>query len=73
MTEIKVKIPIELKTEMEKHPEINWSAIARGAFRRTLEDLRFFQEFTKDSEITEEDAAEYGRKVSEALAARYKE
>ncbi len=73
MTEIKVKVPAELKTEMEKHPEINWSAIARGAFRRTLEDLRFFQEFTKNSEMTEKDAEEYGRKVSEALADRSKD
>ena len=32
-------IPEELAVRMRKHPEINWSAVARDAFKRMLDKL----------------------------------
>lgn len=73
MTNITLSIPEELKKEMDKFPEMNWSEIARAAIKQRIEILKFFKEFTKDSILTEEDAIELGRKVNKALAKRYTE
>jgi len=73
MVNITLSIPDELKKEMEKFPEINWSEIARTAIKKRIEILRFFKEFAKDSTLTEEDAIRIGRKINKALAKRYAE
>jgi hypothetical protein len=71
MTNITLAVPDELKKEMEKFPEINWSEIARAAIKKRILLLKQIKEFTKDSELTEEDAIRLGRKVNEGLAKRY--
>ena len=65
-------VPKELKNQMDQFPEINWSEVARKAFREKVEDLKFLKEFTSKSELTEEDALELGRKVNKALSKRYR-
>jgi hypothetical protein len=65
-------VPKELKNLMDQFPEINWSEVARKAFREKVEDLKFLKEFTSKSELTEEDALELGRKVNKALSKRYR-
>ena len=63
----------ELKDMMDKHPEINWSEVARQSFREKLTDLEFLEEFKSKSELTEEEALELGKKVNESLRERYEE
>ncbi|MFW6048383.1 MAG: hypothetical protein ACOC87_03730, partial [Candidatus Natronoplasma sp.] len=63
----------ELKDMMDKHPEINWSEVARQSFREKLTDLEFLEEFKSRSELTEEEALELGKKVNESLRERYEE
>ena len=65
-------IPQELKMEMEKFPEINWSAVARKAIKNRIVLLQRFKEFTAESELTDKDALELGRKVNKTVARRYK-
>jgi len=57
---------------MDQFPEINWSEVARKAFREKVEDLKLLKEFTSKSELTEKDALELGRKVNKALSKRYR-
>ena len=71
MVSITLAVPEELKKEMEKHPEMNWSAIARSAIKERLEMLEKFDEFTQNSTFTEEDALSLGRKVNKAVAKKY--
>ena len=73
MVSITLAVPQELKKEMNQHPDINWSAVARHAIKRRVELLHKFDEFTKESTLTEEDAIKLGRKVNKALAKRYRE
>jgi len=68
-----LSIPGELKHRMDEFSEINWSAVAREAFRQKILDLEFLREFKSKSELTEEDALRLGSKVNEALAKRYRE
>ena len=71
MVNMTLAVPKELKQEMDDFPEINWSEVARAAFKRKIDALRIIKEFTSESELTEQDAIELGRKVNKALRKRY--
>jgi len=72
MVSITLSVPEDLKKQMDSFPEMNWSAIAREAIRKRLIMLAKFKEFTKDSTFTEEDALEFGRKVSAGAMKRHR-
>ena len=57
---------------MDHFPEMNWSAVAREAIKKRIVLLQKFKEFTKDSELTEDDAIRLGREVNKAVAKRYR-
>mgnify|MGYP006910769849 FL=1 len=78
-----VKIPKELKKEIEELPEEDWSevalkAIELRAFELKLEKSRklrhaLFKALISESKLTEEDALELGRKANEAMLEALKE
>ncbi len=72
MTNITLSIPQELKEEMEKFPEINWSEVARDSIKKKIAQLNFLKGFKMNSEITPNDALKLGEEVSELLIERYK-
>ena len=73
MTNITLAVPDDIKREMEKFPEINWSVIAREAIKKRVELLKKFREFAKDSTMTEEDAIRFGREVNKRVSKRLKD
>jgi len=64
-------VPSELKHKMENFPEMNWSEVARKAFKQKIKDLEFLEKFTRDSTLTEEDALRLGKELNKNLAKRY--
>ena len=72
MVSITLAVPEELKTEMDEHPEMNWSEIARRAIRDKLMILKKMDELLSKSKMTEKDALDLGRKVNTAVAKRYR-
>ena len=72
MVNITLSIPEDLKKEMEQFPEVNWSAIFREAIKKRIMLLKKIKEFTKDSELTEEDAIRIGREINKEAAKKYK-
>jgi hypothetical protein len=72
MTNITLSIPPELKAEMEKFPEINWSEVARNSIKQKIVELNFMKGLTMDGEITAEDALKMGQEVNLLLSKRYK-
>lgn len=72
MTNITLAISEDIKKEMEKFPEINWSVIAREAIRRRVLMLKKFREFTKESTMTEEEAIRLGREINRKVSKRLK-
>ena len=72
MPTITLAVPQELKSEMDLHPELNWSEVARGAIREKLLILNKMDLILAKSKFTEEDAIELGKKVNKAVASRYK-
>ncbi len=71
MVSITLSVPEELKIEMDKFPEMNWSEIARAAIKQRLLMLETLKKFTEKSTLTEEDAIRLGKEVNKALAKRY--
>ncbi len=71
MVNLTLAVPVEMKKEMDEFPEMNWSEVARQAFRDKLRDLKFIKKFRSKSKLTEEDTIELGRKVSRAVAKRH--
>lgn len=68
MPNLTLSIPPELKERMDKHPEINWSQVARGGIQRMLDDLEFLDRMTVTSELTEADAIRLGRDLKKRVA-----
>jgi hypothetical protein len=72
MVSITLSVPLDLKKEMDLFSDINWSAVAREAIRKKILMLDKFKDFTKNSELNEEDALNFGRKVSFKVANKHK-
>ncbi len=72
MVSITLAVPPELKADMDKHPELNWSEVARRAIKDKLELLKKMDKLLENSTLAEEDAIQLGRKVNKGLAKRYR-
>jgi hypothetical protein len=72
MPTITLSVPEELKREMEKSKEINWSAVAREAIRAKVIQLRILKSIAAKSTLTKKDCLELGRKINKSLHEQYK-
>ena len=72
MANITLSIPEDLKKEMEKFPEINWSEVARDSIKKKIAQLSFLKGFRMDSDITVDEALKLGQEVNQLLVKRYK-
>ena len=73
MVNITLSVPEELKIKMEKHHIINWSAVARDSFERKINILDKIERFTKESEFTDEDAINFGKRVNSSISQRLRD
>ncbi len=71
MVSITLSVPMDIKQEMDKFPEMNWSAIAREAIQKRILMLHRFQEFTRESTLTEDDALKLGRDLKRRVWERH--
>lgn len=71
MVTMTLAVPNDLKNKMDSFPELNWSEVARQAFKQKISDLEIINRFAKSSRLTEKDAKILGNKVSRGLAKRY--
>lgn len=73
MVSVTLSVPEDLKAEMDEHPEINWSAVARQSIEEKLAELRFLEAFKAESDLTEAEALELGRELKAQMAERYQD
>jgi len=71
MVTMTLAVPSEIKTRMETFPEINWSEVARQAFRHKLSDLELLEKIKSKSMLTEEDAIKLGKELNAKMSKRY--
>lgn len=70
MPTVTVNVDGELKEQMESHPEINWSEVARNAFAEKVADLEMMERLTDGSELTDEDVTELAEMIDTNVAER---
>ena len=68
MTTLTLAVPEEMKKKMDSFPEMNWSEVARQAFRQKIEDMEFLRVCREKSKLTEADALRRGKEVSKAIS-----
>ena len=66
MPNVTVSVDDALKDQMDDHPEINWSEVARQAIREKIHDLEVMEQLVEGSELTEEDIDELAAKIDRA-------
>jgi len=67
--EVRFKIPVELKEEMEEFSGVKWSEIVKETFLQEVKRqvlLRKLDKIFEHSELTDEDALRLGEEVKEA-------
>jgi predicted CopG family antitoxin len=67
-----VSVGDDLKSKMDRHPEINWSEVARQAINQKIEDLELMDEIASKSQLTEEEVEELSKKINQDAAERIK-
>jgi len=73
MPTVTVNVDEELKEQMEGHPEINWSEVARNAFEEKIDDLEMMERLSSDSELTDEDVDDLAELIDTNVAQRLAE
>ena len=71
MVNITLTIPEELKKQLQKHPEINWSAVIRKSMQEQLERIAIAEAIAQKSKLTEADAEEIGNMIKKEIAKRH--
>ncbi len=69
-----LSVPTKLKNELKQFREVNWSEETRRFLEERVKRLRVlkkFDELTKNSELTEEDAIELGRRINKEIAKKH--
>jgi len=74
---ISVEIPEDLKRDIMRFPEVDWSKVERRAIEAKLFDLElersrklrrsFFEFLVSKSKLTEEDAKKLGDRINESM------
>lgn len=70
MPNITFAVPDEVRREMRLHDDVKWTEILRRAIRDELDRLHLYDRLLQDSQLTEEDAVELGRKIRRAASRR---
>ncbi|MEK0336575.1 MAG: hypothetical protein QQN41_03970 [Nitrosopumilus sp.] len=71
--ELKLHIPEDVKEVMDKFKTVDWSRVARLAISRKAKQLAFLKHFASESDLTEQDALELGRKVNKEVSKKFRE
>ena len=71
MTNLTLAIPEELRAQMDRFREINWSEVARQAIAEKTRILTEMQRFFAKSTLTEDDAIKIGRQIKKRVWKKY--
>ncbi|RJQ19761.1 hypothetical protein C4580_04925 [Candidatus Woesearchaeota archaeon] len=68
MANITLTIPEDLRTELQKHKEVNWSAVMRRAMVEHLRKLHIAEAIASKSKLTQKDITELDKLVKKGIA-----
>lgn len=71
MPSLTLSVPKEFKQKMDRFAWLNWSSIAREAFAKRMKQLEILEKFERDSansELTDDDCIELGRRLKKDMS-----
>ncbi len=68
MVNITLTISGELKEELQKHREVNWSGVIRRALQEHLKKIEIAEAIAQKSKLTKKDIEEIAKKVNRDVA-----
>jgi hypothetical protein len=68
MVNITLAVPEDLKSELQKHKEVNWSAVMRNAMLEHLRKIHIAEAIASKSKLTAKDVAELDKLVKKGIA-----
>jgi hypothetical protein len=71
MVNITLAIPENLKEKLQRHKEVNWSAVTRRALEEHLTRMEMVEAIAQKSKLTQKDADELAKKVKREMAKRH--
>jgi predicted CopG family antitoxin len=71
MPNITISVSEELYTAIKKHKQIRWSEVARRAMQMYAKKLAILDKLLEDSNMTDKDAIELGKRIKHGMAKRH--
>lgn len=71
MANITLTIPDNLRAELQKHTEVNWSAVMRNAMQEHLRKIHIANTIASKSKLTKKDVEEIDKLVKKGIAENY--
>jgi len=68
-----IRIPKDLKEEIDDHPEINWSEVARQSMWSYIRKQEIAEKIASESKLTEKKAEELSKTLKQDIAEHYRE
>lgn len=69
MVHMTITVPVSLKREMDKHDQINWSAVATKGFQKRIEAEKILEKFVETG-VSEEESIRRGSRIEGKLSQR---
>ncbi|MDP4012936.1 MAG: hypothetical protein Q8R00_05015 [Candidatus Nanoarchaeia archaeon] len=68
MANITLTITEDLKSELQKHKEVNWSEVMRKAMKEHLRKLHIAEAIASKSKLTQKDVDELDKLIKKGIA-----
>jgi len=73
MPNMTIRVPDDLKSAIDAHPEINWSEVARQAMWQYVQKLEVAEEIAADSALTQDEADILSEELKRDIADHYRD
>ena len=71
MPNITLSVPNDIKREMVRHKELNWSEVARQAIEEKLRQLAVLDQLLAKSEVTAEDIEREAKEIKKRVLEKH--
>ena len=68
MVNVTIAVPDELKKLLDKHPEMNWSEVARQAWWQKARELELFNKLTKSNNVSDKNVLELAKTIKKGMS-----
>lgn len=72
MANITLTMPEDLREEIKKHKEVNWSAIMRNAVQDHIRKMHIAEAIAQKSKLTQKDVEEIDRLIKKGIAKEHR-